>query len=625
MILQAAYGAAASSVSASDLTTHYRVYQNDQAVKEFSTEAGAVAFAKNLTYSHVELITGRVWVWDNFPKYKVYENGYSTGNREFRTLAEAKTFAGKLRFPQIRDLEQPGWISGTYPRFQMYQGDKSLPGWSYASLDKAKQAAKAYSNIHIVELATNQWIWDNLSAAQKQAQRSAAAVYDIRQNGASTGSMRYSFLLDAMRAAARQPGSVVVNTATGLVPYTTIKPFTVTQNGRPVQSFSGLGGALVYAKTLSGAAIEKDGQEWWTNIPYLSVRQGERVVSYFHTRQGAVAFAKGYKNASVAAADGRIIWSDTRELAYLAWNGTSSTDTILAQVQNTQGLDIDSPSWFELAGSDGTLTDHSDPALAASMEKEGLKLTPLVHNQFDTKMTSVFLRNPAAKAKFINSLVERLAALKVEGVNLDFEGLDGGDRALYTSFVASLAEAAHQRGLTVSIDLPRGDVAWDAQTAYDHKALANIADMIMIMAYDQYWEGSQQAGSVSELRWAEEGIKQFLAYGIPRGKLMLGIPFYVREWRLDSAGKLVDSKAVFMKDVAETIQQQDAVGTYDPGAGQTKYTYKKDGYTYVFWAETADTVKARVDLARKYGLAGVAAWRLGYESSSLWTMLLQQK
>lgn len=80
--------------------------------------------------------------------------------------------------------------------------------------------------------------------------------------------------------------------------------------------------------------------------------------------------------------------------------------------------------------------------------------------------------------------------------------------------------------------------------AYDHEKLAHIADYIMIMAYDQYYSGSATPGSVAGLQWAEEGIKEFLSYGIPRDKLIMGIPFYVREWKLDSSGKGVSNRAV---------------------------------------------------------------------------------
>jgi spore germination protein YaaH len=45
----------------------------------------------------------------------------------------------------------------------------------------------------------------------------------------------------------------------------------------------------------------------------------------------------------------------------------------------------------------------------------------------------------------------------------------------------------------------------------------------------------------------------------------------------------------------------------------------------LIWAETEDTIKARINIAKKFDLAGVAAWRLGYESSDLWTMMLRMK
>ena len=295
------------------------------------------------------------------------------------------------------------------------------------------------------------------------------------------------------------------------------------------------------------------------------------------------------------------------------------------QVSQTQGLDYDSPSWFELAAADGTLTDYSDPALVTTMKQSGIKLTPLVHNQFDSKLTTAFLKNADAQESFIRKLIGRLKSLGADGVNLDFENMAGSDRAHYTSFVRSITNAAHLAGSTVSIDLPRGDVKWDMKTAYDHASLAGIVDMIMIMAYDQHWENGDEAGSVAELPWVEEGVKQFLAYGIPRSKLMLGVPFYIRGWRLDASGVLVDSEAILMKDLPAIIQEQGAQGSFDAAAGQMKYTYNKDGYTHVFWAESTDTMKARIAIAKKYDLAGVAAWRLGYESPDLWLMLLQQK
>ncbi|BBH19757.1 hypothetical protein Back11_11020 [Paenibacillus baekrokdamisoli] len=616
---------AGATTSIKDNTTKYRVYQSDKALKEFHTDSAAIEYARNFSYSHVEKITGRLWVWDNFPKFKVYENGFTTPAREFRTLVDAKQFASKLKFAQIRDLEQPGYISSSYPRFQLFQGDKTLSTWSFATIADAKKTAKAFSNIHIIDLSSNQWIWDNLTSTQKETQRKGLPQYDIMLNGESMGGALYPFLLDAIRASAKVYGSKVVNVETGLIVHSNTPSFTVNQNGSPVKSVYTIDSAVAYAKSLLGSTVTKDGLVWWTNIPYLTVTQGTTPLRSFYTRASAVNYAAQFSNSTVSTSEGRAIWNNKIKLQYLGWNGSSRTSTILNQVGQTQGLDYDSPSWFELGSADGSMNDYSDAALVTSLKQSNMKLTPLVNNQFDAKLTTAFLKNADAQKRFIQSLVGKLQTLGADGINLDFEALSGSDRANYTAFVRNLTTAAHLAGLTVSIDLPRGDIKWDAKTAYDHAALAGIVDTIMIMAYDQHWQNGDEAGSVGELPWVEEGVNQFLAYGIPRSKLMLGVPFYVREWRLDAAGALVDNKAVYMKDIPSIIQSQGAQGVFDPNAGQMKYTYSKDGFTHIFWAETTDTVKARIAIAKKYDLAGVAIWRLGFESSDLWTTLLQMK
>lgn len=628
LALQAGLAAfpASEANAAADNTNNYRVYQNDNALREFRTSADAIRYAAAFTYSHVEKITGREWVWDNLPKYKVYQNGISSVSRDFRTLAEAKKYAQQQPFAQIRDLEATGFESATYPVYRLYQGDRTLAAWSFATLAAAKSTAKRYGNAHIMNVSTNQWVWDNISDAQENAQRQAAPIYSVLKDGVPLSGQSYGFLLDAIRASGGQSGSVVVNTATNQTVHTNSPSYTVIQSGPVVGSFYDVGNAIAYAKTLSGATVLNNGSPYWTNAPYLAVYQRDTLIRSFFTRKSAVQFAAAYKDSVVMTMDHRALWNNAKKLLYLGWNGSSNTQTVLGQLGQTQGLDIDSPSWFELSAADGSFGDDSDPALVNALRESGIRLEPLVSNGFDTKLTSAFLRNPAGQSAFISRLVAKLKLLNVSGVNVDFENMSGGDRALYTAFVRSLTSAAHKAGLKVSVDLPRGDVSWDAKTAYDQAALAAIVDMIMIMTYDQYWKGSDEAGSVAELPWVEEGVRQFLAYGVPREKLMLGIPFYVREWRVDATGKLVDNKAIIMSSLPSLIQQTGAKGVYDAGAGQTKYTYRgTDGYTHVFWAETSATVAARLAIAEKYDLAGVAAWRLGYEQADLWNLLLTRK
>ena len=616
--------AAADAAANSANITKYRVYQRDNPLKEFASESQAIAYAKYYTYSRVEKIADRSWVWHNYPRYAVYVDGVLQPDMLFRTYDEAKRAAAGKIDVAIRDFEKPGWVEANFARYRVYQGHKTYPGWSFATLAEAKKLANRYKNAHIIDLDTNGWIWDNLTEEEEAAEREKAPAYAVRLNGETVGEP-YGFLRDAIRAANGITGSEVVHLGTGAVVHSTVPPYAVYQNGKERKRFFGIGNAVDYAKGLTGAEIIRDGKVYWTNIPYYRVWQGEREVSRYHGLDEAVANARKLANASIRTEDGKVLWSNASRLLYLGWNGSSNTDTILSQVANTQGLDIDSPTWFKLVSADGKLEDLSDPALVKELKSRGIKVMPLVHNEFDKKMTSAFLADEAAQKKFIDALVKRLAELGVYGVNVDFEEVASADRGRFTAFVRNLADAVHSRGMKISIDLIRGDKAWNHLTAYDQKSIAEAVDYIMIMAYDQYWRGSTKPGSVSGLAWTEQGILDYLSYGIPRSKLFLGVPLYVREWKVDASGNVLDSRAIFMKDIPALLREVDEKMVYDPEFGQMKVTYVKNGQTYVFWMETEETIKARVELAKKYDLAGVAFWRLGYEPSELWTMLLRQK
>ncbi len=213
----------------------------------------------------------------------------------------------------------------------------------------------------------------------------------------------------------------------------------------------------------------------------------------------------------------------------------------------------------------------------------------------------------------------------MQGINIDFESLAGSDRARFTAFVQQLTNAAHAKNLTVSIDLPRGSLSWNHLTAFDHNKLGQIVDYVIIMAYDQHYRSSPTPGSVAGMQWTEQGVIEFLSYGIPRDKLILGIPFYVREWKLDSANNIVSNRAIFTSELEQLIAEKNASMTWDPRFSQFKVAYTDGGFTHVFWLENNGTLQARIDIAKKYDLAGLAAWRLGYEPESFWMTLLRAK
>ncbi|URN93988.1 MAG: glycosyl hydrolase family 18 protein [Candidatus Pristimantibacillus lignocellulolyticus] len=615
-----------ATVDAASNTTLYRVYQNEKLLKEFPTSQKAIAYAKYYNYSHVEKISNREWVWNNIPKYKVYIDGKSTTKLEYSSLAGATKYSATQLNSYVRDLENVGWAFENYANYQLYQGDKTYSNWSFYSLNDAKKAAAKWTNSHIIDLNSNSWIWDNISEASRKTIKSSTPIYMITVDGEQVAqSKKYSFLKEAITASNKVSNSEVYNTATEKVVHSNIAKYNVYTQGKLSSSFVSLDSAVASAKKLYAAEVKVADSVLWTNISYYTVYQGDKAVKSFHALKSALAYSKSLSNSTVINQDGRKLFTTVKDFLYLGWNGSSTVNTINQHVANTQGLDIDSPTWYFLEDATGKLNDTSNAELVKTMAEQDIDIIPLVHNQFDKTLTTAFLKDVPAQDKFITSLINSLKSINAKGFNLDFESIAATDRNAFTNFVKKLTEAAHKQKLTVSIDLLRGDVLWNHNTAYDQEAIGKIVDYVIIMAYDEHWTGSSEAGSVASLSWVEEGIKQYLNYGIPRNKLILGIPFYVREWRLDSKGNLVDNRSITMKNIAQVIEQNNATGVFDAKTGQYKYTYQLDGYTHVFWAETEQTVISRIKLAKKYELAGIAAWRLGYEDASLWEAILKYK
>lgn len=621
--------AAWAATPAADKTTKYRVYQNEQILKEFSDLKQATDYARGLTNSHVEQIGTRQWLWDNLPRYKVYQRGYSTADWEFATLEQAIAEARKWSNASVRDMQGAGWVWNNYPKYRLYQNDATMDSWTFATLAEATAEGRKWANSHVIELSTNRWVWDNIPEAKKQEYRSGAPAYQVYQGSYTRDEWQFAYLEDAVAETLKWSNSRIVRLPGKQTVFENAAAYQVHQNGNLLESFVGLDDAIDYANRWAHAKIVHGRDELWNNYPFYRVYQKvsgqDHEIGETTTLAGALAFAMQYANSSVRTYHGKMLWDNVRLLQFWAWNGSSASETIRTQVAPTQGLDVDSPTWFTLADSDGNLTDNSKQEMVAELKKQGIAVHPLVSNQFDSALTTRFLSNPAAQQKFIDALVNRSAQLGVDGINIDFESLSGKDRDKYTAFVRNFTEAAHAKGLTVSIDLPRGSVSWNHLSAFDHEKLAGIVDYIITMTYDQHYSGSPTPGSVAGLQWVEQGIREFLSYGIPRDKLIVGVPFYVRAWRLDASGGLVDNRAVLMKAIPALIKDKNAKLTWDSRFNQYKAEYLEDGYTHVFWIEDETTMKARLELAKKYDVAGIAAWRLGYEPPELWDMMIRQK
>ena len=264
------------------------------------------------------------------------------------------------------------------------------------------------------------------------------------------------------------------------------------------------------------------------------------------------------------------------------------------------------------AASDGTLLGNPDPSAVERARAHSVPIWPLVANDStDPPGTSALLGSPSAVSQVISSIAQSVANAGYDGVHLDFEGVDPGNRDGLTAFVRALADALHKVGAKLAVDIvPHGMSGTNRfSAAYDVKAIGQTADVVDVMTYDEHGNGGSP-GPVAGLDWQTAELAATLP-DLQPARTLLGIPFYARRW--DSSGGHSDS---YSAAVAYALGLAGAEVHYDFKA-QTPFIRSDDGSVTYF--DDADSLARKLALVHADGLAGAAAWRLGYEDPAFWS------
>jgi len=311
----------------------------------------------------------------------------------------------------------------------------------------------------------------------------------------------------------------------------------------------------------------------------------------------------------------------------LVWDQMYSPTKSYLERKKEEGIDIMSPTWFQVANRNGELINRVDPQYVEWAHENGYQVWALVANDFSNiDDTSEILNNGLKREYIIKQLLAFAALYGLDGINIDFENVYKKDKDALTQFVRELAPLLREQGLIVSIDvtIPDGSDTWSK--CYDRKALAETVDYVCLMTYDQTWAGSKVAGSTAQLVWVEENLKKTLRE-VPAEKLLLGIPLYTRLWEetVDENGKVTakTGKALSIKAAELLIEENNVSPVWDAESGQYVATFNKDNITYKMWLENEYSVNMKSALVHKYNLAGTATWSHNFANDKVWAVYAQ--
>ena len=301
----------------------------------------------------------------------------------------------------------------------------------------------------------------------------------------------------------------------------------------------------------------------------------------------------------------------------LGWHvvaAESGNSTLESMTANTKGLNVVSPTWFKLCDNDGGFTSFASTSYVERAHNMGLEVWALLENieyQDSIDMYEI-LSSTTTRQKLITDLVNTVQQYGIDGINVDLEqiSMDCGEH--YIEFIRELSIPCREYGIVLSVDNP---VPTGYTAHYHRKEQGIVADYVIIMGYDEHYAGSAEAGSVASINFVEDGIAQTVDQ-VPAKKVINGVPFYTRIW--ETTGDTISSQAVDMVTAEQYIAAHHIEVEWNEETCQNYGEYTSGNSLYQVWLEDEQSMEVRLNIMSKYGIAGVASWRLGFEKPEIW-------
>ena len=288
-----------------------------------------------------------------------------------------------------------------------------------------------------------------------------------------------------------------------------------------------------------------------------------------------------------------------------------------------EGVNVVSPSFFSLKNSDTfSINDNAQRGGEEYInwaKANDYKVWAMFSNNSMRETTSKILNSYEQREKMIEEIVSLVIKYELDGINIDFENMNMEDKDVFSRFIIELAPRLREYGKVTSVDVTAPDGSENWSLCYDRDLIANEADYIVFMAYDQYGVSSTTPGTTAGADWVETNINKFLGQeAVKKEKLILGMPLYTRLWKTDINGKST-STVVNMNQIEEKIPSaNDVARKWDENTKQYYVEYDSESYKYQMWLEEATSIREKLNLINKYELAGGAFWEKDRETNDIW-------
>lgn len=304
----------------------------------------------------------------------------------------------------------------------------------------------------------------------------------------------------------------------------------------------------------------------------------------------------------------------------LVWHQSTSTESNDAMAEMTAemtGVNVISPTWFSVTDETGTISSLASADYVKLAHDAGREVWGLIDNFNEAFDETTDLAYASVRSRIIEQLLAEAASCGMDGINVDFENLKEAGIPHYLQFLRELTSAAHAQNLVVSVDTP---VPQAYTMYYQRGEQARFVDYMIVMAYDEHFAGSEEAGSVSSLPFVQQAVEEMTRV-MPADQVICGIPFYTRVWTEKFGQSAITSEVLGMNGAKNYAKENQMTETWDASLGQNVATVETSDARYTIWMEDEQSMEEKLKVIQSADLAGVAEWKLGFECADVWSLI----
>lgn len=304
----------------------------------------------------------------------------------------------------------------------------------------------------------------------------------------------------------------------------------------------------------------------------------------------------------------------------LVWHQSTSTESNDAMAEMTAemtGVNVISPTWFSVTDETGTISRLASADYVKLAHDAGREVWGLIDNFNEAFDETTDLAYASVRSRIIEQLLAEAASCGMDGINVDFENLKEAGIPHYLQFLRELTSAAHAQNLVVSVDTP---VPQAYTMYYQRGEQARFVDYMIVMAYDEHFAGSEEAGSVSSLPFVQQAVEEMTRV-MPADQVICGIPFYTRVWTEKFGQSAITSEVLGMDGAKNYAKENQMTETWDASLGQNVATVETSDARYTIWMEDEQSMEEKLKVIQSADLAGVAEWKLGFECADVWSLI----